>query len=227
MKMRFEFTTAMRIVFGAGTLKEVGALAREFGWRALVATGKDARRAQSLLKLLDKADINATVFSVSGEPTMAVVGQGVALARKAGCTLVIGFGGGSAVDAGKAIAAMLPNGGQLLDYLEVIGRGQALMKPSAPYVAIPTTAGTGAEVTRNAVLASPEHRVKVSLRSSYLLPKVALVDPELTYDLPPALTASTGLASVIWGSPFGSRSTGALCRKPPRSATAAMARDLA
>jgi alcohol dehydrogenase class IV len=196
MKMRFEFTTAMRIVFGAGTLKEVGALAREFGWRALVATGKDARRAQSLLKLLDKADINATVFSVSGEPTMAVVGQGVALARKAGCTLVIGFGGGSAVDAGKAIAAMLPNGGQLLDYLEVIGRGQALMKPSAPYVAIPTTAGTGAEVTRNAVLASPEHRVKVSLRSSYLLPKVALVDPELTYDLPPALTASTGLDAL-------------------------------
>ena len=106
------------------------------------------------------------------------------------------FGGGSALDAGKAIAAMLTNPGELLDYLEVIGRGKALTKPSAPFIAIPTTAGTGSEVTRNAVLASPEHRVKVSLRSPLMLPKVALVDPELTYDLPPAVTASTGLDAL-------------------------------
>jgi len=100
------------------------------------------------------------------------------------------------LDAGKAIAAMLANAGELLDYLEVIGRGQALTQPSAPFIAIPTTAGTGSEVTRNAVLASPPHRVKVSLRSPLMLPKVALVDPELTYDLPPALTASTGLDAL-------------------------------
>jgi len=91
---------------------------------------------------------------------------------------------------------MLANPGELLDYLEVIGRGQALAKSSAPFIAIPTTAGTGSEVTRNAVLASPEHHVKVSLRSPLVLPRVAVVDPELTYGLPPASTASTGLDAL-------------------------------
>jgi alcohol dehydrogenase class IV len=120
----------------------------------------------------------------------------VTAARKEQCELVISFGGGSALDAGKAIAAMLTNEGELLDYLEVIGRGKALVRASAPFVAIPTTAGTGSEVTRNAVLASPPHRVKVSLRSPLMLARIALVDPELTYDLPPATTASTGLDAL-------------------------------
>jgi len=107
------------------------------------------------------------------------------------CDFVIGFGGGSVIDTGKAIAALLTNGGDPLDYAEVIGKGQPFTKSSAPYMAIPTTAGTGAEVTRNAVLGSPEQRVKVSLRSAFMLPRVALIDPELTYDLPPQLTATT------------------------------------
>jgi alcohol dehydrogenase class IV len=124
------------------------------------------------------------------------VEQGGAAARAAGCEFVIALGGGSVIDAGKAIAAMLTNKGELLDYLEVIGRGLALAKPSAPFVALPTTAGTGAEVTRNAVLASPQQRVKVSLRSPLMLPTLALVDPELTYDLPSAVTASTGLDAL-------------------------------
>src|SRR5208282_5705063 len=106
------------------------------------------------------------------------------------------FGGGSAIDAAKAIAAMLTNKGELLDYVEIIGRGKPLTQPSAPFIAVPTTAGTGSEVTRNAVLASPEHRVKVSLRSPLMLPRVAVVDPELTYALPPAITASTGLDAL-------------------------------
>jgi alcohol dehydrogenase class IV len=118
------------------------------------------------------------------------------LAKQESSSVVIAFGGGSALDAGKAIAAMLANTGELLDYLEVIGRGQALARPSVPFIAIPTTAGTGSEVTRNAVLASPQHRVKVSLRSPLMLAKVAVVDPELTYDLPPAVTASTGLDAL-------------------------------
>src|SRR5581483_4814801 len=112
------------------------------------------------------------------------------------CDSVIGCGGGSAIDAAKAIAAMLTNDGELLDYLEVIGRGQALRRPSAPFIAIPTTAGTGAEVTRNAVLASPEHRVKVSLRSPFMIARIAIVDPDLTRDLPPDLTAYTGLDAL-------------------------------
>ena len=190
--MRFEFATATRIIFGAGTLREVGPLARELAPRALVITGANPRRAEPLLALLRQPGVDGFAFPVTGEPEIETVQRGVALAKQENCGLVISFGGGSALDAGKAIAAMLTNTGELLDYLEVIGRGQALTKPSAPFIAIPTTAGTGSEVTRNAVLASPEHRVKVSLRSPHMLPKIAVIDPELTYDLPPAITASTG-----------------------------------
>jgi alcohol dehydrogenase class IV len=194
--MRFEFATATRIIFGAGTLREVGPLAREFGHDALVVTGSDPRRAEPLLDLLRQHSLRITTFAVRGEPETETVQQGVALAKRENCGLVIALGGGSALDAGKAIAAMMANPGELLDYLEVIGRGKALTQPSAPLIAIPTTAGTGSEVTRNAVLASPQHRVKVSLRSPLMLPKVAVVDPELTYELPPGTTASTGLDAL-------------------------------
>ena len=110
--------------------------------------------------------------------------------------MVIGFGGGSAIDAAKAIATLVANGGDPLDYMEGIGAGKPLTQPALPIIAIPTTAGTGAEVTRNAVVASPEHRVKASLRSPFMLPRLALVDPELTYSLPPEVTAGTGLDAL-------------------------------
>ena len=194
--MRFEFATATRIIFGAGTLGDVGGLAREFGTRALVVTGLEPGGAEPLLARLREHGLSSSTFLVRGEPELETVRQGVALAKQGNCSLVISIGGGSAVDAGKAIAAMLTNPGDLLDYLEVIGRGKALTQPPVPFIAFPTTAGTGAEVTRNAVLASPQHHVKVSLRSPLLLPKVAIVDPELTYDLPPAITASTGLDAL-------------------------------
>jgi alcohol dehydrogenase class IV len=194
--MNFEFATATRIVFGTGKCRELGALVRGFGRRALVVSGRSSSRAERVIGLLHAEGISAIVFSVPGEPTIASVEQGMAVARSAGCEFVISIGGGSVIDAGKAIAAMLANEGELLDYVEVIGRGRALTKASAPFVAIPTTAGTGSEVTRNAVLASPEHRVKVSLRSPLMLPTLALIDPELTYELPPAITASTGLDAL-------------------------------
>lgn len=194
--MKFELATASRIVFGPGALRGIGALARDYGTRVLVATGRDASRAEILLELLRETGVHATTFSVAGEPEISTIKDGVALAKKEKCEFVIGFGGGSAIDAAKAIAAMLANDGDLLDYLEIIGRGKPLMKPSVPFIAIPTTAGTGAEVTRNAVLASPEHGLKVSLRSPFMLAKMALVDPELTYDLPPAVTARTGMDAL-------------------------------
>ena len=196
MEARFEFATAARIVFGAGTVNGVGTIAGDFGRRALVVMGRDSRRGERLLINLQSADVSAVTFSVVGEPELATVERGTKLARSERCELVIGFGGGSAIDAAKAIAAMLANDGELLDYVEIIGRGQPLTKPSAPFIAIPTTAGTGSEVTRNAVLASPEHKLKVSLRSPLMLARVAVVDPELTYDLPPALTANTGMDAL-------------------------------
>src|SRR5689334_9581491 len=188
--MRFEFATATRILFGAGTLRQIGAAAAEMGRRALVVTGRTAERAAPVYESLAAQKIDYATFSVSGEPTVEMIREGTRVAQAEQCDFVIGLGGGSVLDAGKAIAALVMNDGDLFDYLEVIGRGQPLSRPSAPYIAIPTTAGTGAEVTRNAVLASPEHRVKVSLRSPFMLPRLAVVDPELTYNLPPAITAS-------------------------------------
>lgn len=194
--MTFEFATATRIVFGSGAIAQIGAIAAGLGRAALVVTGRNQSRCGRMLRLMDEAGVSSAIFAVSGEPALQVVGEGVRAAVQSGCDMVIGFGGGSAIDAGKAIAALMTNDGCLLDYVEVIGRGRLIERPAAPFVAVPTTAGTGAEVTRNAVLGSTEHRVKVSLRSPLMLPRVALVDPELTLGLPPATTASTGLDAL-------------------------------
>jgi alcohol dehydrogenase class IV len=215
---RFEFATTSRIIFGPGTLKEVPALATQMGGRPLVVTGKNTERAAPLLDLLKPTGMHPLTFGVPGEPTIEMTLEGVQLARKKACDVVIGMGGGSVIDAAKAIAALLTNPGDIMDYLEVIGQGQPLTQASAPCIAIPTTAGTGAEVTRNSVLASTEHRVKVSLRSPTMLPDVAVIDPELTYSMPPSLTASTGLdAFTQLLEPFVSVKsnplTDALCRE--------------
>jgi alcohol dehydrogenase class IV len=194
--MQFEFATATRIVFGAGTISQLPAIAKDFGQRALVVAGRNPQRAKKLIANLSSSGISVKTFSVAGEPEISTIENGVSFAKSEQCDFVIGIGGGSVIDAGKAIAVMMTNDGELLDYLEIIGHGKALAKSSVPFVAIPTTAGTGSEVTRNSVLASPQHKVKVSLRSPLMLPCVAIVDPELTYDLPPALTASTGLDAL-------------------------------
>jgi alcohol dehydrogenase class IV len=196
VKMNFEFATATRIIFGAGSIRKIGALGLEMGRQALVVTGIGSKLADPLVKILSASGINFKIFEVDREPTVELVNQGVKLARREMCDLVIGLGGGSAIDTGKAIAVLLTNAGEIYDYLEVIGRGKALTKPSLPFIAIPTTAGTGAEVTRNAVLGAPNQRVKVSLRSPFMLPRLALVDPQLTYNLPPEVTASTGLDAI-------------------------------
>lgn len=214
----FEFATATQIIFGAGALKQIGTLAASFGNRALIMTGHTPGRAAVLLKMLDAAHVAYRVATISEEPTVETVQRGLETARNSQCDFVIGFGGGSAIDAGKAIAALLTNGGDPLDYLEVIGKGRTISKPSAPYLAIPTTAGPGTEVTRNAVLKSVEHKVKVSMRSPLMLPRLALIDPELTYTLPPSVTASTGLDALTQViEPFVSNApnplTDALCRE--------------
>jgi len=226
---RFEFATATRIIFGPGTLGEVGPIAAQMGHRALVVTGRTSTRAAPLIDQLAAQDVETITYATTGEPTVEAARQGTQRARDAGCDLVIGLGGGSAIDTGKAIAALLTNGGDPLDYLEVIGRGRPLTHPAAPYIAIPTTAGTGAEVTRNAVLASPEHRVKVSLRSPLMLPRLALVDPELTRTLPPPVTASTGLDALTQVvEPFVSHRanplTDAICREGMRRAARSLRR---
>ncbi len=227
--MRFTFATASRILFGPGTLAQVGGLARELGTRALVVTGRSPERARALFRALDAAGISRTGLAVGGEPTVDLVRDGIGLARAAACNVVLGFGGGSVIDAAKAIAAMLGNDGDLFDHLEVVGRAQPLTRASVPWIAIPTTAGTGSEVTSNAVLTSPEHHVKVSLRSPLMLARVALVDPELTYALPPGVTASSGLDALTQLiEPFTSSRatpiTDAVCREGLTRASRALRR---
>jgi len=196
MGVRFEFATAGRILFGPGTLAEVTPAAKAFGRRALLVSGCPEALVARLRESLCAAGVDCCELVVAAEPSIELVRQGTELAGRQACQLVIGMGGGSAIDAAKAIAALIANGGDPLDYLEVIGRGQPLRLPAAPFIAVPTTAGTGAEVTRNAVLASREHGVKASLRSPLMLARLAVVDPELTVELPPAVTASTGLDAL-------------------------------
>ncbi len=232
MLERFEFMTAGRIVFGNGALRELPSLIAPLGERALVVTGADARRAAPLFALLEEAHIAYHVFSVSGEPSIATAHAGAQQARQFAAQCVIGIGGGGALDAAKAIAALATNAGDPLDYLEVVGKGLPLMNAPLPYIAIPTTAGTGSEVTRNAVLTAEAQRVKVSLRSPLMLPRLALIDPTLTHSLPPAVTASSGLDALTQLiEPFVSRRanplTDALCREGIANAAWALPRAYA
>ena len=194
--MRFEFATATRVVFGPGTLSEVAPVAAELGQRAMVVIGRTMERARPLVQSLAAQGVATTLFSVDGEPSVDVACQGSELALAEKCDVIIGFGGGSVLDSAKAIAALATNGCDPYRFLEVIGAGQPLLVAPLPCIAAPTTAGTGAEVTRNAVLFAPEHRVKVSLRSPMMLPRLAVIDPTLTHDLPPSITASTGLDAL-------------------------------
>jgi len=189
----FEFATAGRILAGAGRAAELPGVVAGLGSRVLVCTGADPARHAGLLAGLG---LPAVVFPVAAEPTVDLARAGAAAAREHGADVVAAVGGGSVIDLGKAVAMLLGNGGDPLDYLEVIGSGRRITQPAVPCVAVPTTAGTGAEVTANAVLASPAHGLKASLRSPLMIPRVALVDPGLTVSCPPPVTAASGLDAL-------------------------------
>jgi alcohol dehydrogenase class IV len=161
-----------------------------------MVTGSRPERSRTLRESLVARELEVDAFPVAGEPSIEVVRKGIEQARAARSDVVLGVGGGSVVDAAKAIAALLTNEGDLLDYLEIIGRGKLLTRPAAPCITVPTTAGAGSEVTRNAVLTSPERQVKVSLRSQLMLPRLAWIDPELSSTMPPDLTAATGVDAL-------------------------------
>ena len=194
--MHFEFATATRILFGPGAIKDLASAATLLGRRPLFVEGASRDRAAAAIDRLTAAGLTVTEFQVTGEPSVESVLAGVEQARAHGCDMVIGMGGGSVMDTAKAVSVLLTNPGDIFDYLEVVGKGGPLTQPAAPCIAIPTTAGTGTEVTRNAVLAVKDRRVKVSLRSPTMLPRLALIDPELTYGLPPDVTATSGLDAL-------------------------------
>ncbi|MEN6523250.1 MAG: iron-containing alcohol dehydrogenase [Anaerolineaceae bacterium] len=192
----FEFATAARIVFGEDSVYKTIPSFRTFGSKAFITLGLSETCAQPVLDAIKAQGIEFVSHRVKGEPTLETVQQAIEIARQNNVEMVIGMGGGSAIDTAKTVAAMLANPGELLDYLEVVGKGKALTKQSLPWVAIPTTAGTGSEVTRNAVIEVPEKKFKVSLRSTLILPRIAIVDPKLTLPLSPHVTATSGMDAL-------------------------------
>jgi len=191
--MRFDFATAGRILAGPGRAAELPAVLAGLGTRVLVCTGASPLRHNAVL---DRLGLPTARFAVAGEPTVDLARAATDTARQHGADVIAAIGGGSVIDTAKAVAMLLGNGGDPLDYLEIIGSGQPITQPAVPCVAVPTTAGTGAEVTANAVLAAPAHHIKASLRSPLMIPRVALVDPELTLSCPAPVTAASGLDAL-------------------------------
>ena len=213
----FTFLTAGEIRFGRGVAGEAAARALGYGARVLVVHGANATRAEWLLEGLREAGAEVAGFACGQEPDVALIEAGVAAARGHGAQVVVSLGGGAVIDAGKAVAALVPATRPILDHLEVVGRGLPLEADPLPFIALPTTAGTGAEVTKNAVIGVPEAGRKVSLRDARMLPDVALVDPGLTDGLPKAVTLASGLDAVTqviepYVSCKANRMTDALCR---------------
>jgi alcohol dehydrogenase class IV len=193
--VRFDLAVPADIRFGAGRVSEVPEALAELGAnRVLVVTGRTTSRADRIRSALTEANISSVVFGVATEPSIERVRAAVALLAESGCDAVLGFGGGSALDVAKAVAVLATSGTDPLDHLEVIGSGRPIERPGLPCVAVPTTAGTGSEVTRNSVLSGSG--VKASLRSPLMLPKVALVDPDLLAGVPKSTIASSGMDAL-------------------------------
>jgi len=191
--MKFDFATSTRILFGAGVVKELSSLLNQFGKRVMVIHTHNRHHLEEIEAILSERNNTYVFFKVTGEPTIQTVSDAVSIARDFKCELIISIGGGSVIDCGKATAALVTNPGEITDYLEVIGLGKPILSKPVPLIAIPTTSGTGSEVTKNAVLGVPQRRIKVSMRHNWLIPLIAIIDPELTHSMPPQITAYTGM----------------------------------
>ncbi len=188
----FTFATAASIRFGAGAAAELPHQSRRLGERPFLITGRNTHRHAEILR--DVSDVGS--FALAGEPTFDDARAAVRAARDARADHIIGLGGGAVLDLAKVVAALTAVDTDPMDHAEVIGGGQPLPHDTLPFIALPTTSGTGSEVTANAVLASPEHRVKVSLRGPSMLATVAIVDPALTVSCPPLVTAQSGMDAL-------------------------------
>lgn len=196
MPLPFSFATATEILFGRGQADSAPGRVAALGKRVLLVRGGNPTRSEALAQGLAAAGCAVERFAVTEEPDTAIIDSGVTLARATGAEVVVALGGGAVIDAGKAIAALAPATRPMIDHLEVVGAGLPLDHAPLPFVALPTTAGTGAEVTRNAVISVKEHARKVSLRDTRMLPRLAIVDPSLTDGCPRAITLASGLDAV-------------------------------
>lgn len=194
----FEIARLPRIVFGEGRLGELPRLAAAYGRRLLLVTGRRALRAsphwEPLCRALREQGFIWSELTVAGEPSPALVDEAVARFRGEGIEVVVGIGGGSVLDAAKAIAGLLIPGNSVMDHLEGVGPELPYRGPAVPFIAVPTTAGTGSEATKNAVLSlQGEQGFKKSFRDEKLVAQVALVDPALLASCPPEIMAANGM----------------------------------
>lgn len=204
----FEFGAPGRIVFGRGASEQAGELASEFGHSALVLVGSRSLAASGGLARveasLQASGIRFQAQEVVDEPSVSTVDELVQVARHVACSCILAVGGGSVIDAAKAVGIVMTNtvgdDESCRDFLEGVGKGRVPTRPPRPVIAMPTTAGTGAEATRNAVISSDDRTFKKSLRHASMRPAIAVVDPLLTASAPPEITAACGadaLAQLI------------------------------
>jgi len=198
--VKFSFRTAPEILFGAGTLSQAPAIVVRYGRRCLLVTGKHSLSRSGQLDSINESLRYSGVASihciVDGEPDLAIADECSRMARENHCDVVLAIGGGSVIDAAKAAAALATNNGKAIDYIEAVGNGRTIDKPPLPLIAVPTTAGSGSEVTKNAVLRVPDLRVKRSIRSDMMVPCVGIIDPKLISSAPRQVAASSGLDAL-------------------------------
>ena len=190
------FQSPERLLFGWGSVGKTGEEALRYGTKALIVSGKTSSRASGALDAvcasLKSAGISVTLFcEVESDPSVHTVTVGATRARDSGADIVIALGGGSPLDAAKAISVMATHSGNIVDYEKT-----ALTRKGIPVIAIPTTAGTGSEVTKFVVITDTDRKVKMLISSPFLIPRVALLDPQLTLSIPPAFTAGPGMDAL-------------------------------
>ncbi len=192
---RYEIPTVVE--FGNGSIKTLPNHVENLGGtKVLIVCDPGVLQAGVVSKVeasLEQGDIPFAVFSdIEADPAIESVDAGLQLAKDEGCDTVVGIGGGSSLDTAKAIGLMLNNSGHIRDYVGI----DKVPNPGVPVIAIPTTAGTGSEITIWSVLSDKKEKVKVSVGSVYNCPNIALCDPELTVTLPPHITAATGMDAL-------------------------------
>ena len=194
----FSLSRLPRIEFGSGALAKLPAMARGYGTHALLVTGAGSLKNSAVWPAvtagLAAQGIRWLHLSIPGEPSPQMVDEAVRAFRSEPVDVVVGIGGGSALDAAKAIAGLLKSGNSVMDHLEGVGPELPYAGPATPFIAVPTTAGTGSEATKNAVLSvQGAHGFKKSFRDEKLVAEVALVDPDLLATCPPAVIAANGM----------------------------------
>jgi alcohol dehydrogenase class IV len=204
--LHYDFFAPPRITFGWGRRRELGAIAKSLGRRAFLVCGSKTLEAggaldELRLSLKETGIAAESLGTISREPEVADVDSftnRLLACRPAVGDFVLAIGGGSAIDLGKAVAGMATNrdGATVQDYLEGVGRGLAINHPPLPFLAMPTTAGTGSEATKNAVISNQSPPFKKSLRSDSMVPRAVIVDPELSVTVPPRTTAYTGMDAI-------------------------------